>query len=100
MIGIAHSDRPDSIMFPYYLQGTLAGRKLTEDDIAAVCAVYPPGRVATCDPTPRGGLDICRSVAAPSQGCSIGTSPPAAAWTTACLALVAAAAVAARRRRT
>jgi len=100
MLGIAHSDRVDSIMFPLYMQGTLSGRKLTEDDVAAVCAVYPPTRKAVCDPTPRGGLDICRSNAAPSDGCSAAAAAPSTAWPWLAAALAGAGAVAARRRRT
>jgi hypothetical protein len=59
MLGLAHSDHPDAVMHAQYKQGSLAGRTLSADDIAAVCAAYPPGRVATCDPIPRGGLDSC-----------------------------------------
>ncbi len=100
MLGIAHSDRVDSIMYPYYMQGTLAGRKLTEDDVAAVCAIYPPNRNAVCDPTPHGGLDICRANAAPSEGCSAAAGAPSTAWPWLAVALGGAAVVAARRRRT
>jgi hypothetical protein len=58
MLGLAHSDRVDSVMFALY-KGGLSGRKLTRDDIEALCAIYPPSRPASCDPTPRGGLSDC-----------------------------------------
>jgi len=52
-IGLAHSQIEDSIMAPSYCQspdrcGTSAdqARALAEDDIAAVCAMYPPSGIA------------------------------------------------------
>lgn len=100
MIGIAHSDRVDSIMYPYYMQGTLAGRKLTDDDVAAVCAIYPPTRKAVCDPSPLGGLDICRAAAAPSEACAAAPRPSPGSPQAAGLAMLSCAlAVLWRRRR-
>jgi hypothetical protein len=52
-IGLAHSQVEDSIMAPSYCQsadrcGTSAdqARALAEDDVAAVCAMYPPSGIA------------------------------------------------------
>jgi MYXO-CTERM domain-containing protein len=52
-IGLAHSKVESSIMVPSYCQssdrcgkGTDESRALAEDDIAAVCALYPPGGIA------------------------------------------------------
>jgi hypothetical protein len=71
-LGLAHSPLPDAVMYPTYTPGTLK-RTLTADDIAAVCAVYPPKRAAgACDPTPQGGLEA--SCNAETGGCSVSPS--------------------------
>ena len=52
-IGLDHSKVADSIMVPAYCQdldarcgkGVVAARRLANDDIDAVCTLYPPGRV-------------------------------------------------------
>jgi MYXO-CTERM domain-containing protein len=55
-LGVAHSPLANAVMFADYTPGTIK-RTLTPDDIAAVCAIYPPNRDAgTCDPIPPGGL--------------------------------------------
>jgi hypothetical protein len=43
-------------MFASYSAGSIAQRKLTSDDVEAVCAIYPPDRDAACDVEPRGGF--------------------------------------------
>ena len=63
-IGIAHSPIPSAVMYYSYALGSIK-RTLTPDDIAAVCAIYPPSVQKTCDPTPPGGL---------ASGCSTGGS--------------------------
>jgi hypothetical protein len=55
-IGMAHSPDPDASMYASYAPGTTGPRKLNDDDVAGVCAVYPPGRTGACDPAPRGGF--------------------------------------------
>jgi hypothetical protein len=55
-IGLAHSPNADATMYASYARGTTGPRKLSDDDIAAVCTVYPPGRLGACDATPRNGL--------------------------------------------
>jgi hypothetical protein len=59
-IGLAHSDDPESIMVAGYCElgercmlGRVASRRLGADDVAAVCALYPPDR-APAPPEPRG----------------------------------------------
>lgn len=54
-IGIDHSDVADAVMYYQYQSGTL-NRKLTDDDIAAVCEAYPPDRDVACDSIPKGGF--------------------------------------------
>jgi hypothetical protein len=75
-IGLAHSPVPEATMFASYETGQSSLRSLEPDDVDALCAVYPPGRVATCDPTPRGGLQVCAADGSTdggsSGGCALG----------------------------
>jgi predicted Zn-dependent protease len=75
-LGLDHSSDPDALMFWQYDSGSVR-RKLSPDDIKAICTVYPPGRDAECDPTPRGGMaDGCGD---PQQlGCGVAPSRGAA----------------------
>jgi hypothetical protein len=58
-LGMAHSKNPTAVMFPEYTPGTITLRTLTADDIAGICAIYPPGEIPSgCDPTPRHGFSI------------------------------------------
>lgn len=59
LLGLAHSPDPGAVMFADYAMGTTEGRSLGADDVAAMCAIFPPDRPATCEVTPRGGLDLC-----------------------------------------
>lgn len=47
-LGLGHSDRPGSVMYPYYSRVTA----LTQDDIAAVQSLYPAQTDATTPVTP------------------------------------------------
>ena len=59
-IGIGHSSLDSAVMAPTYSPGSVAQRKLTDDDIAAVCTIYPPKSGLVCNPEPRGGFsDSC-----------------------------------------
>jgi hypothetical protein len=79
-LGIAHSPYQDATMFASYIEGTIDLRSLSEDDRDAVCAAYPPGRGAFCDPTPRGGLmtDCATDLSgAPKEGgCAVSPTGP------------------------
>ncbi|MCS6899433.1 MAG: matrixin family metalloprotease [Myxococcales bacterium] len=73
-IGLAHTPVPEATMYASYELGSLDLRTLHQDDIDAVCTVYPPARKAICDPTPRGGQQICGDDGAPSprdESCSL-----------------------------
>ena len=63
-IGIAHSAEASAVMAPTYAPGSLAQRKLTPDDVDAVCAIYPPKSGLRCASEPRGGF----SESCPSTG--------------------------------
>jgi len=68
-LGVDHSDDPSAVMFWSYKPGSVR-RDLQDDDIKAVCTIYPPAQTSTCDPTPRGGLqDSCGEK--PSVGCAL-----------------------------
>lgn len=72
-LGIGHSPEPTAVMYYSYAEGTIR-RTLTPDDVAAVCAAYPPGEQKTCDPTPPGGLATsCGSTSggSTSGGCNV-----------------------------
>jgi hypothetical protein len=111
LVGIGHSPDLRATMNASYDPGSLELRKLHDDDVAAVCAIYPPGRAGRCDPTPRGGFTpLCAgsqlAEAEPAGGCALGPRlggqkpEPTASWPRfAGLAALAAATVAARRRR-
>ena len=57
--GIAHSDVPNATMYLSAARGETLKRTLAEDDIEAMCSIYPPGRLNSCtNHDPRGGLDL------------------------------------------
>jgi hypothetical protein len=75
-LGLAHSTNSDATMAPSYDPGTIDLRTLTADDMAGICAIYPPGAQIpdSCDPTPRHGFSsVCASAQVPeteeSAGC-------------------------------
>ena len=73
-IGVAHSSESSAVMFASYSPGSTAQRKLTDDDAAAVCAIYPPGSDAECNVEPRGGFSGTCEVAEDKGGpCSVST---------------------------
>lgn len=79
-IGIGHSNVDNATMFPSSARMDISKRSLAQDDIDAVCTIYPPGNLdATCNADPFGGLDLnceddgapnCDEVPLPSGGCA------------------------------
>ena len=73
--GLDHSKVPGSVM--YFQAQPGLHRELSPDDIAGICAIYPPDREASCDPVPPGGI---KSTCAKGRlGCAAapdGASPP------------------------
>jgi len=55
-IGLAHSHKRDAVMYAEYSNGSTAQRRLTADDVEAICAVYPPDNGVVCDTEPRNGF--------------------------------------------
>lgn len=78
-IGMAHSPHQDATMYAVYPEPGFAGdrtfmRSLSQDDIDAICSVYPPTRtgLGECNPEPRHGFsDQCFVAPAADEGCSI-----------------------------
>jgi len=54
--GVDHTSDRHAVMW-WSIGGGTVRRKLRPDDVAAICAIYPPDRATTCDPTPKGGLE-------------------------------------------
>ncbi len=54
-LGLAHSQNPRAIMYPVTRPGASL-RGLDVDDVAAICAAYPPSRRAPCSDEPEGGF--------------------------------------------
>lgn len=73
-LGLGHSGDPQATMFASYEPGSIDLRAISNDDVAAVCTVYPPTRKATCDTTPRGGFSASCDVPAEDKGCSYGVA--------------------------
>ncbi len=105
-LGLSHAALPDATMYADYKPHSTSLRSLNEDDIAAICAVYPPGEAIpeACDATPRHGFSSeCAGAkpedAATTGSCTIARSPRTSG-SIAALALIAlgALAVGARRR--
>ena len=95
-IGIGHSEVDDATMFASAARTSIEKRTLDQDDIDAVCDIYPPGSLDdSCNAAPLGGLALnCETdaagdpiacddpAAAPggSSGCSATRTPADAPW--------------------
>lgn len=56
-LGMGHSADPEATMFRVYQAGTTDLRSLEPDDVAGICALYPPGNKDTsCNPIPKHGF--------------------------------------------
>ncbi len=98
-LGLAHTQEAndDATMAPFIGPGDLGPRTLSPDDVAGLCAAYPPGKRERCDPEPWGGAaSACE--AAPA-GCAVGTRRAAGRPAGALVALAGALAGALARRR-
>ena len=61
-------------MYPTYNPGSTTQRKLTPDDVEAVCAIYPPNSGVACETEPRNGFSAsCDDPANDDGVCSIAT---------------------------
>ncbi len=76
-VGLDHTLDFIATMNAGYQEGTTELRTLEDDDIAGLCAAYPPGRDVKCNPTPKGGFSGECAVAAAEDdgGCSLAPAP-------------------------
>lgn len=101
-LGLAHTPDTSATMFQDYPPKSITLRTLESDDIAGICAVYPPGNTTVCDSTPVNGLgDTCAEPAAVEEGCCAVKpgAPQDRGGVAATAALVCGLAVAVRRKR-
>src|SRR5205085_6953973 len=89
-IGIAHSPEPTAVMFASYSPGSIAQRKLTPDDVKAVCAIYPPNSGVVCNVEPKGGFSDTCEAPPEAKSCAVAAphSPAGAGSTTSSLAFM------------
>jgi hypothetical protein len=78
-LGLAHSLDPKAVMYEAYSRTGLVSRPVTADDIAGICALFPPlGEAASCAPpsTEPAGLDEKACQSAISEGPQSSVSGP------------------------
>jgi MYXO-CTERM domain-containing protein len=108
-LGFAHSTEAKSPMFNSIEPGEIDHRDLVPDDVTGVCDTYAPDgtrktaggpvSAASCDPTPRGGLETAPTPAS-TKGCATSaTDRSASAVSGVALTALAALALSASRRR-
>jgi hypothetical protein len=96
-LGIGHSEYPEATMFGESDRTSVGMRTLAQDDIDAVCDIYPPGDLEQlCDPTPIGGLRLDCEIdddgepfacdgpgtlpGGSGSGCAVGGAPGSTPW--------------------
>lgn len=92
-IGIGHSNVVDATMYYKATRDSVEKRTLADDDIEAVCDIYPPGDLdPSCNAAPLCGLELnCETVACSNTtgtgdcgqsggGCSASRAPSDAPW--------------------
>ena len=72
-LGLAHTPVTTATMYAHLNSGETSKRILDPDDVAGICAAYPPGKLdPTCDPEPRHGFSTeCNFT---NGGCSIASN--------------------------
>jgi MYXO-CTERM domain-containing protein len=68
-LGLAHSDVSGALMSTSYESLQLSSELLTNDDIAAICATYPPGAPLSCSEPPPPAYDECQISPGPTPPC-------------------------------
>ncbi|HEX2880922.1 MAG TPA: matrixin family metalloprotease, partial [Polyangiaceae bacterium] len=58
-LGLAHSDDPEALMYFAYQSSRDTSDLLSADDIAGICAVFPPGSALDCGANPGPAYDEC-----------------------------------------
>jgi hypothetical protein len=95
-LGLAHSTDAEATMFAFYNGGTSL-RTLSDDDVSAICDVYPPGRKSEgkCTYLPRHGFAPECAADQHEGDCAFGAREPATGFG---LVLIAMLGLASRRR--
>jgi len=88
-LGLDHSNVSGSLMSTNYMSVAASRELLTDDDIAAICAAYPPGAALECkepqplaydacqlDPTVEHKCSLASASYHGSSSCSVGSAPP------------------------
>jgi hypothetical protein len=100
LLGIGHSRSKEATMYPGVETGDTSPRALSADDVAAICAVYPPEDGRACDVEPEGGLGGCYDPLPRSARCSlIDASPVTSNGSSTCVGVAAFALLCVLRRR-
>ncbi len=103
-IGIAHSPDPGAVMYASYSPGSTSQRTLTDDDVGAVCAIYPPNSGVVCNVEPKNGFSATCDGTDDSGGiCSVGSvgneRSPGVGWASAFVIVGLVAALGRRRNK-
>jgi len=59
-LGLSHSNVSGALMSKDYATVRLTSELFTEDDVAAICAAYPPGAALACPAPPAPAYDECQ----------------------------------------
>jgi hypothetical protein len=81
-LGMGHADLPEATMYAIYEGGTTELRTLEPDDVAGICALYPPEDKPkkSCNPLPKHGFSpYCRDDQ-PEGSCSAAAEGSGAGW--------------------
>ncbi|HVR20168.1 MAG TPA: matrixin family metalloprotease [Polyangiaceae bacterium] len=75
-LGLTHSTAPNALMSESYSSFAMSGGLLTADDVAGICAIYPPSGVPLSCKTTAPARDTCALPGPdpePPEKCSLGT---------------------------
>lgn len=81
VLGLDHSDDPDALMAASYASRSLFSRNLSQDDVNAICTLYPPSRTPLRCPSPMlsdEALDskACARAGVAESGCALSSARP------------------------
>lgn len=102
-LGLSHSPEGTATMYLDYKLGSTQLRTLEADDIAAICAAYPPGDAipSSCDATPRRGFESQCSpppIETEDPSCAVSPGPSRTSASLAGISLLVLGALLKRRR--
>jgi hypothetical protein len=71
-LGLDHSNASGALMSEFFINLGTSGELLTDDDVAGICAIYPPGAALSCN-TPDPARDECANPDPETlENCSLG----------------------------